>query len=214
MAEPTPYNLTDAVNPNGFIDFYQMLGVAPDSPTDAIRSRINELYAEAQANRDHRNLNKRRDYQTLLEYLPNARTALLEEDKRAQYNAYSIEANAGAPSLTFEAFMGQLSGAAQAEADRTDVLGLKEGAARAGATRDTPTRKTPSSSTPRPRQTVGTSAAKQSLMGSAISVIVFFVALIVLHLVVKQDIGISLLVAAVAGAITWFVTHRGSKVGL
>ncbi len=47
MAEPTPYNLTDAVKPSGFVDFYQMLGVTPDSPTDAIRSRINERYLQS-----------------------------------------------------------------------------------------------------------------------------------------------------------------------
>ena len=131
MAEPLPYNLTDAVKSDGFIDFYQMLGVTPDTPIDAIRTRINELYSEAQANRDHRNLNKRRDYQMMLEYLPNARTALLDEEKRAQYDAYAVQASAGAPAQTFEEFMSQLSGAPAADADRTDVLGVQDGAAAA-----------------------------------------------------------------------------------
>lgn len=210
MAEPTPFNLTDAVKPNGFIDFYQMLGVSPDTPTDAIRSRVNELYAEAQANRDHRNLNKRKEYQSLLEYLPHARTALLDTDKRAQYDAYAVETSAGAPAQTFEAFMGDLSGAAAPDADRTDVLGVQDGSS---ATSAATTRKTPTASTPRPRQTVGSSAAKQSLTGTAISVGVFFVLLIVLNLVL-HNLPMAVLIAAVVGAVTWFLTHRGSKVGL
>jgi DNA-dependent RNA polymerase auxiliary subunit epsilon len=202
MAEPTPYNVSEAVKPNGFVDFYLMLGLEPGAPLEDVRARINALYSEAQANRDHRNLNKRREYQTLLEYLPHARTALLDADKRTQYNEYSAQVQSGAATDNFTTFMGKLSGAAAAQEDRTDVLGVQDAAARSA--RGTGT----AAPAPSPRRKAGASRAKQGLIGSAISVVVFFVLLAIVFAVTKR-LEFGVLAGAIAGAITWVVTHRG-----
>ncbi len=203
MAEPTPYNVSEAVKPNGFVDFYLMLGLEPGAPLEDVRTRINALYSEAQANRDHRNLNKRREYQTLLEYLPQARTALLDADKRTQYDQYSAQVQSGGATDNFTTFMGKLSGAAAAQEDRTDVLGVQDAAARSA--RGTGT----AAPAPSPRRKAGASRAKQGLMGSAISVIVFVVLLAIVFAVTKNW-GYGLLAGAIAGIITWVATHRGS----
>lgn len=200
MAEPTPYNVSDAVKPNGFVDFYMMLGLEPGASLEDARARINALYSEAQANRDHRNLNKRREYQTLLEYLPQARTALLDADKRTQYDAYLTKVESGAATDSFTTFMGQLSGAT-AQEDRTDVLGVQDAAARAARGTGTTT------PLPSPRRKAGASRAKQGLMGSAMSVIVFVVLLAIVYAVTKNW-GYGLLAGAIAGIITWIITHR------
>lgn len=208
MAEPTPYNLTEAMHDNGFVDFYQMLGVAPDASTDEVRQRINVLYSEAQANRDHRNLNKRRDYQTLLEMLPQARTALLESDKRERYDEFAAQAQSGGAG-DFTTFMAGLSGAVS-DQDRTDVLGVKD--APTTAPRAT-VRPAPSATPARPRQSQVKSSASRSLTGSAIAVIVFVLIFLLAHFAVGQEWGMSLLIAAIAGAVTWFITHAsGNKI--
>jgi curved DNA-binding protein CbpA len=207
MAEPTPFNVSDAVKPNGFVDFYTLLGVSTDTTTDEIRSRINTLYSEAQANRDHRNLNKRREYQTLLEYLPQARTALLEEDKRAQYDQYAAQAASGSTTVDFNAFMGGLSGAAQPSQDRTDVLGVQDSGARAARTTTTASAGT-ATTTKKPRKSSSAARQRAGLMGSLISVIVFFVLLAIVTAVTGR-FEYGLLAGAIAGAITWIVTHRG-----
>jgi hypothetical protein len=203
MAEPTPYNVSDAITPSGFIDFYQMLGIDSSASIEEIRARINSLYSEAQANRDHRNLNKRREYQTLLEYLPQARTALLEADKRARYDSYAATAVSGTPEVDFPTFMGQLSGAT-AQDDRTDVLGVQDGAKAAPRTTTTAT----TTATARRSKGANASRTKQGLMGSAMSVIVFTILLALVY-VITRDLGLGLLVGAIAGAVTWIVTHRG-----
>ena len=83
MAESLPYNL-DAAHADGFVDYYELLQMPSSSSEEELRGRIQGLYSEAQANRDHRNLNKRRDYQALLEYLPQARNVLIEDQTKRQ----------------------------------------------------------------------------------------------------------------------------------
>ncbi len=205
MAEPIAYNLTEALHDNGFIDFYQMLGVTPDAPADEVRQRVNALYSEAQANRDHRNLNKRRDYQTLLELLPQARTALLETDKRQRYDDFAAQERSGTAG-DFSSFIAALSGTVS-DQDRTDVLGVKDGTA-TPIVRPRP----PKPDAPvKPRQSQVKSSSQQSLTGSAIAVIVFVVALVLLHFAVSLRWEIALLIAAVAGVVAWFVTHSGGN---
>ncbi len=125
MADIT-YHLAESQLDNGTIDFYTLLGESPDADTETLRAKIGAIYNHASANRDHRNLNKRREFQALLELLPAARTALLEEPKRARYDAYLAAARADTASTDFETFMNDLLGNAETEADRTSLLGVQD----------------------------------------------------------------------------------------
>ena len=158
------------------------------------------LYSEAQANRDHRNLNKRRDYQALLEYLPQARGVLVEDDtKRQAYDEYAAEARTGAAAQPFEAFLARLSGEVP-EAERTDVLGVQSGGAR---TQPKTGRPTPAAIEDRPvRRPQVQSTTQQGLMGSAISVIVFAI-LLAVSFFVTHRLPVSVLIAAIGGVIAW-----------
>ena len=125
MADTT-YNLAESQLENGTIDFYTLLGESPDADAETLRAKIGALYNYASANRDHRNLNKRREFQALLELLPPARTALLEEPKRARYDAYLVAARAGQADTDFETFMNDLLGNTEADADKTSLLGVQD----------------------------------------------------------------------------------------
>ncbi len=125
MADIT-YYLAESQLDNGTIDFYTLLGESPDADTEDLRSKIGAIYNHASANRDHRNLNKRREFQALLELLPAARTALLEEPKRARYDAYLADARADTASTDFETFMNDLLGNAETDADKTSLLGVQD----------------------------------------------------------------------------------------
>lgn len=120
------YHLTDSQLENGTIDFYTLLDASPDADTETLRSKIGAIYNYASANRDHRNLNKRREFQALLELLPVARTALLEDPKRARYDAYLTAARQGRADVDFEAFMNDLLGTAESDADKTSLLGVQD----------------------------------------------------------------------------------------
>lgn len=217
MAEATPYNL-DAVRADGFVDFYELLGTPQGASEAELRDRIQLLYSEAQANRDHRNLNKRRDYQSLLEYLPQARTALLDADKRATYDAYAAQAQAGSVPGSFSNLMAELSGAPVGD-DRTDVLGVQDG--RGGGTTNTSSSSTrattagsnTSGDTPR-RQPQVKSNAQAGLMASAMSVIVFAVLTLIVGLVLKNW-PVAILIGAIAAVVVWFIARPkgGTPVG-
>ena len=125
MADTT-YNLAESQLENGTIDFYTLLGESPDADAETLRVKIGAIYNYASANRDHRNLNKRREFQALLELLPPARTALLEEPKRARYNAYLAASRAGEADTDFETFMNDLLGNSPADADKTSLLGVQD----------------------------------------------------------------------------------------
>lgn len=114
LAEPTSSAASGATAASGaadagFVDFYEMLGAARTASTIQLRSRINEMYGEAQANRDHRNLDKRSQYAALLHWLPVCRAVLLHEGKRAKYNAYAEQAEAGQPTAPFKPFLDELA---------------------------------------------------------------------------------------------------------
>lgn len=222
MAEATPYNL-DAVQPDGFVDFYGLLGVPQTSSETELRDRIQSLYSEAQANRDHRNLNKRRDYQSLLEYLPQARTALLDADKRAAYDAYAAQAQAGSAPVPFATLMAELSGAPTGD-EASDVLGVQESGRGARVANSSPaatTRATgagassapASSGTPR-RQPQVQSSAQAGLMASAMSVIVFAVLTLIVGLV-ANNWPVGILIGAIAAVVVWFIARPkgGTPVG-
>ena len=198
MAEATPYNL-DAARADGFVDFYELLQMPQDAPTKELQDRMAALNSEALANSDHRNLNKRRDYQTLREYIPQARTALLDPAKRALYDDYAAQARTGAAPASFSAFMGQLSGQISDE-ERTDVLGVGDtrgGTRNAGPSRAATTSKTTSSvarPTPSTSGDVGGVARRQPQVNSgaksgppvAVIAVVVVLILLVLFFVLKR----------------------------
>lgn len=162
MTEPTAFNLTDAALPDGTVDFYTLIGKTPDAEAEAIRQRIQALYSEATANRDNRNLKKRREYQTLLELLPPARAALLEAPKRAKYDDFLSKAKNGAAPSDFETFINDLMGFNEPMEEKTGLLTLKDKPAEPRATvittptaTPTPTRPTPAA---RPTTTSGAPA--------------------------------------------------------
>lgn len=93
-----------------FIDFYQLLGADAEATTTALRRKINDLYQEAQSNRDHRNPTKRRRYEALCDLLPYCRIVLLDPDKRARYDRYREEHEAGKPVPPLDAMMDEIAG--------------------------------------------------------------------------------------------------------
>ncbi len=120
------YHLAESQLENGTIDFYTLLDESPGADTETLRSKIGAIYNHASANRDHRNLNKRREFQALLELLPVARTTLLEEPKRARYDAYLSAARQGKANVDFENFMNDLLGNAESDVDKTSLLGVQD----------------------------------------------------------------------------------------
>jgi len=204
-----------AIKDDGFIDFYELLGVETDATTTRIRSTINTLYNEAQSNRDHRNLNRRREYQTLLQVLPHAREMLLEEKNRPRYDVFREEVGRGATSISFEDWARSLDEEKSGKGGHSSVLGVnetdrpEEGTHVATAS----VKKVPVK--PAPRVVVGegkspTSSAppeRASLMGSLISVVIFFALFVILHFVARLDVPISLLISCIAAIAAWFVSH-------
>ncbi|RYX85728.1 hypothetical protein EON83_05160 [bacterium] len=182
MTEPTAFNLTDAALPDGTVDFYTLIGKAPDAASEEIRQRIQALYSEATANRDNRNLKKRREYQTLLELLPPARAALLEAPKRARYDEFLTKAKAGSPPTDFETFINDLMGFNEQMEEKTGLLATKDKAPEprasvikspdvpreSPANRPTPAaRQTPSSTPSRPGTTAASNTGKAYSTGGS-----------------------------------------------
>ncbi len=180
MTEPTAFNLTDAALPDGTVDFYTLIGKTPDAESEEIRQRIQALYSEATANRDNRNLKKRREYQTLLELLPPARAALTEAAKRARYDEFLTKAKGGAAPTDFETFINDLMGFNDQMEEKTGLLATKDKVVEPRAsvikTTDTPT--PVNKTTPPPRTnpsttststTARTGAAGTSNSGNAYS---------------------------------------------
>jgi hypothetical protein len=93
-----------------FVDFYQLLGADFEATTTALRRRINDLYSEAQSNRDHRNVTKRRRYEALCDLLPYCRIVLLDPDKRSRYDRYREQVEAGMQVPPFETMMDEIAG--------------------------------------------------------------------------------------------------------
>ena len=125
-------------SPDDFVDFYDLLSQPSDAPTIQLRSRINEMYAEAQANRDHRNPERRRQYATLLHWIPQARNVLLHEGKRAKYDAYATQVKSGGASANFRAYLEELIGEMDALSDGEGILGLRDATAPAPDARLSP----------------------------------------------------------------------------
>ena len=72
-----------------FVDLYKILQVTSNADAATLKKRISEKYLEAQQNLDHRDANKRLEYQQLYQvYLPEARHLLLDDTHRAEYDRY------------------------------------------------------------------------------------------------------------------------------
>jgi len=210
----TPSNRLAALKEDGFIDFYELLAVEPDATVTRIRTTINALYNEAQSNRDHRNLNRRREYQTLLQILPQAREMLLEEKIRPRYDAFRDDVQRGAASISFEDWSRGLEEEANVKSGRSSVLGVHEDEREEGTHIATASVKKVG---PKPvsRVVVGddnrsskSSPTRDSLMGSIIAVAVFVVLMLVLLIVLKLEISLAILISCVAAITAWFVTHK------
>ena len=200
MADSATNNVNDAVKSDGFVNFYELLGEEPDATTTRLRARINDLYSEAQANRDHRNITKRREYEMTIELLPRCRTALLEPDKRTKYDAYLAEVKAGKASVDFDTFMDQLSGKSEADAaERAALL----------ATKDAPAEKPAAAPKRKPARK---SSSSDAVMGSVVAVILFFAVFIVLALIMHKNPVKAILAAAVIGIVAFIVSKVATKV--
>jgi hypothetical protein len=221
-----------------FVDFYELLGSQTEATTTALRRRINELYSEAQNNRDHRNPSRRRHYEALCELLPYCRIVLLDPDKRARYDRYMEQAKAGTSVPDFESMMDEIAGSiGEVSGEGEEKIGLlgthgddnylpqKDAAAAAAAAPVKPSAKraqaqtategvTPSAQEADAITLTGRAGQKRrlsktaaaSLMGSALSVIIFAIVCVAVY-VLTRDIHNAILFAGLAGLLMWIVTH-------
>lgn len=126
----TPNTASGGTGPNNpsldFVDFYQVLETEQEATTTHLRRRINDLYSEAQSNRDHRNVGKRRRYEALCELLPYCRIVLLDPDKRARYDRYlELARSGGAGVPDFETIMEEIAGSiGDGQGEGTEKIGL------------------------------------------------------------------------------------------
>jgi hypothetical protein len=214
-----------------FIDFYQLLDIPTDATTTHLRRVINELYSEAQSNRDHRNVQKRRRYEAMCELLPYCRIVLLDPDKRARYDRYRQQVAAGAAEvLDFEDLMNELVSSEGESGDtheRISLPGIENddaylpvSATTARNDKPTATSAPQGSSGPRraaaneamlagaagqPRQL--SKAARDSLVGSAFSVVVFTIVFTIAWLI-SRDLSWAVLPASIAAITNWIIVHR------
>jgi hypothetical protein len=99
-----------------WLDFYAMLGVSPDVDKDTLRRKIGETYAEASANCDHRDINRRHYFQTMVErVLPQCRRVLLDPALRARYDEQNrLHQHKDPSALDYVTFMASLQGGTSA----------------------------------------------------------------------------------------------------
>jgi hypothetical protein len=194
---PLPANL--AVNPDEFIDYYELLDQPQDATTAELRGRINDLYSDAQANRDHRNPQKRREYQLWLDLLPQARSILTDDPKRAKYDEYRQRVLSGAAVPDYPEFLRELEGKPTQTEESASVLGLRDETPQ-------PVAKSTSagSGTGAPAAPAGSKAAIFALAALVVGALIGFVA--------TKDIAIALIAGAVVAAIVFFATRGGNKI--
>lgn len=192
---PLPENL--AANPDEFLDYYELLDQPADATTASIRGRINDLYAEAQQNRDHRNAQKRREYLLWLDLLPGARTILTDEAKRAKYNDYRQKLQVGETVPPYAEFIRELEGKPAPSQDQTEVLGLRDD-----------TTKTPA---PTPTNLPKSSDASGGSSTAGIAALVVLVIAAVAGFAMNQP-AIGLIAGAILGGIIFMVMRGGNKV--
>jgi hypothetical protein len=216
MPEPSKFSLKESALADGTVDFYVMLNEPQDAPVDGIKAKINSLYSEAQANRDHRNLTRRKEYQALLDMLPWARTALLDADKRQRYDAYLAAARTGTNSPEFPEFMDDLMGLNDPLDDgKTGLPGIKDKPAADKTPRVIkatvqPAAKTPAKATPSAAAKAGPPAAA---VGGGIGGLIIGLGL---GLVILHNIVPAILVGIILGALLFVVLNKkpNRKIGV
>ena len=116
-----------------WLDFYALLGVSPQADSTTIRKRIGEAYSEATANIDHRDLNRRHYFQTMVEQvLPQCRRVLLDPTMRSRYDEENARHAASEPgALDYVSFMANLQGASAGSAGSAGSA--RQALARAGS---------------------------------------------------------------------------------
>lgn len=206
-----------AVKADGFVDYYELIHEEPESTVTRLRTAINTLYNEAQANRDHRNLNKRRTYQELLDLLPQAREFLLDEKLRPQYDSYREAALQGQTNEDFATWQATVR-STEADAENASVLGVQEEEQRLrGQEVRAQVLKVTKNKKPRSRVVVEdapqsmSTATSPGLLGSAISAIVFFAVLAIAVALFKVSLPIAIIAGAIPALIVWGVTHLGKN---
>ena len=196
---PLPDSLT--ANPDEFLDYYQLLDQPADATTAVIRGRINDLYSEAQANRDHRNAQKRREYLLWLDLLPGARSILTDEAKRAKYDDYRQKLLAGESVPPYPEFVREVEGKPTQSQEQVDVLGLREDTA-ATASSTAPVTNLPTSG-----------GDGESSTASVAALIVLIIAAAVGYLAGGTDgFAVGLIVGAILGGVIFMVMRGGNKV--
>ena len=208
MAEQ--YNIADAGLDDGTIDFYTLVQESPDADSETLRAKIQSLYNEAQANRDHRNLTRRREYQTLLDWLPRAKAALLEPEKRARYNAYLASVQIGTAEIDFDDFMNDLLGHTETMEPKTGLLGVQD--------KNQPPRartlKTPAETSKPSAPKIPTSASPAppiaAIVGALIALVVGFV---IANSLLNNPLP-AILVALILGAITFVLLNPKPRGGI
>ncbi len=204
------YNIADAGLDDGTIDFYTLIQESPGADAETLRAKIQTLYNEAQANRDHRNLTRRREYQTLLDWLPRAKSALLEPEKRARYNAYLASVQTGTAEVDFDAFMDDLLGHAETMEAKTGLLGVqdKNQPVRSGPVKATvQTVKTPAPRVPAPASPRVSPVA----VGGAVAAL--FLGFLVANYFIHQTVP-AILIGLIVAAVTFVALNPRPRGGL
>lgn len=211
MAEPNSFDLNAAGLDDGTLDFYALIQEPVDADAETLRAKIATLYNEAQANRDHRNLTKRREYQTLLDLLPRARVALLEPEKRARYDAYLASARKGTAEVEFDVFMSDLLGLEETMEERTGLLGVqdKPQVARARVLKvpeTAPSKAEANVKVPQSRSSVPVTALAAAMIGFLLGAGLGWLAL--------HDAVPALLLGVIAAALGFFIFNRRPRSGI
>lgn len=206
-----------AVKADGFIDYYELIHEEPDATITRLRSTINDLYNEAQANRDHRNLNKRRSYQQMLDLLPQAREFLLDEDNRHKYNIYREESLDGIAKQSFEDWKAATLKSESQEEDNA-VLGVQEEQQRLrGQEVRAQVLKVSKDKQPESRVAIDENKAETSTVSSSprlgvmASACIFFAVLIIAKVLFHLVLPKAILIAAILAIIVWLVAHFANK---
>lgn len=216
MPPTPPPNRMAAMKEDGFIDFYELLGVEDEATLTRLRTTINALYNEAQSNRDHRNLNRRREYQSLLQLLPQARELLLEDEKRERYDAFREDYKRGATAISFDSWTRQLQEEEEtANAGKSAVLGVQGEEEEILKTPTASVTKVPlNKPKPKPRSRVvvedgaAPDSTRNSLLGTVISIIVGFAFFALLNFIIKLDFPLAIIAGVIACVIVFIITHR------
>ena len=129
VAPSTTAMTTESPSAVDVVDFYEMIDQPRNATSVQLRSRINELYAEAQVNRDHRNVEKRHQYTRLLQWIPPLRSILLHEGKRAKYDTLLHQSQSGDASVDFRTALNDLLGESEFDfGEGESILGIRNAA--------------------------------------------------------------------------------------